>query len=207
MPLVDVININKEKVGQADLPDAVFDAPVKPHLVHEVVVAQLASRRRGTASTKDRSEVAGSTRKLYRQKGTGRARAGSKRNPVWRGGGTIFGPRPRDYGYRPPKKVRRLALMAVLSSKLQDGELIVLDALPLSEVKTKLLASMLGGLDVLNAVIVIPSEDRTMELAARNLPKVKVLRTDGLNCYDLVKHEKLILLESAIGPISERLAK
>jgi len=207
MPEVDVYNLKKEKVGQTELPEEIFNAPIKIHLVHEVVVAQLASRRSGTASTKVRSEVAGSSHKVYRQKGTGRARAGTRKNPLWRGGGTIFGPKPRDYSYRPPKKVRRGALKSVLSAKYKDDELLVLDAFTLEEIKTKLFVEALRGLDLDNALIIIPQSDRNLELSAKNVPWAKVLCMAGLNVYDLVKYRHLILLQPCIAQLSERLIK
>lgn len=207
MPVVDIYNLKKEKVGQVELPDSIYDVEPKPHLVHEVVVAQLASRRSGTACTKARGEIAGSTRKPYRQKGTGRARAGSRKSPVWRGGGTIFGPKPRDFSKTPPKKVRKGALRTVLSVKLKDDELMVLDAMDLGEIKTKKFAEAMAGLEMDNALVITGAQDETLEKSSRNLPGFKVLRADGLNCYDVLKYRKLILLQSSLEKIEERLLK
>lgn len=207
MPVVDVYNLKKEKVGQIELSDQIFDAPIKPHLVHEVVVAQLASRRAGTASTKTRSEIAGSTRKPYRQKGTGRARAGSRKSPLWRGGGTIFGPKPRDFSYKPPKKVRRGALTTALTSKLKDQELLVLDQMDLGEIKTKKFVEAMTGLQLDNALVIVAGPDMVLEKSSRNVPGYKVLRAEGLNCYDLLKYKHLVLLQDSLAKIEERLLK
>ena len=207
MPVVDIYNLKKEKVGQAELPAEVFEAPLKEHLVHEVVVAQLASRRSGTASTKERSEIVGSGRKVYRQKGTGRSRAGTRKNPLWRGGGVIFGPKPRDFSYKPPKKVRRSALKAALSAKLKEDELLVLKAFDLPEIKTKGFVQVMADLDLDQALIVTPEPNENLEKSARNVPGVKVLRSAGLNVYDVLKYRHLVLLEPCIAQISERLMK
>lgn len=207
MPVIDVYNLKKEKVGQVELPEEIFNVPLRPHLVHEVVVAQLASRRAGSASTKERSDVRGSTRKLYRQKGTGRARAGSRRNPLWRGGGTIFGPHPRDFSYQPPKKVRRTALKVALTAKYQDNELMVLDAFDLPEIKTKHFVQVLQDLGLGRALIVTPASDETLEKSARNVPGIKILRSAGLNVYDVVKYPQLVLLQPCLEQLKERLLK
>ena len=207
MPVVDVYNIEKQKVGTVELPDRIYGAEIKPHLVHEVVVAQLASRRSGSACTKTRGEIAGSTRKPYRQKGTGRARAGSRKSPLWRGGGTIFGPKPRDFSYRPPKKVRRGALISVLSAKLQDLELMVLDSFDLGEIKTKRFVETMRTLELDNALVVVQDTDERLEKSSRNAVGYKVLRADGLNCYDLLKYKHLVLLRSSLDKIEERLLK
>lgn len=207
MPVVDVYNLKKEKVGQVELPDQIYDVEPKPHLVHEVVVAQLASRRTGTACTKTRGDVAGSTKKPYRQKGTGRARAGTRKSPVWRGGGTIFGPKPRDFAAVPPKKVRRNALKTVLSVKLKDQELLVLDAMEFSEIKTRKFAEAMNGLALENALVITAGPDEALEKSSRNLVGYKVLRADGLNCYDVLKYKHLVLLQSSLAKIEERLLK
>lgn len=207
MPVVDVYNTNKEKVGEVDLPDQIYGVEVKQHLVHEVVVAQQASRRTGTASTKTRSEIAGSTKKPYRQKGTGRARAGSRKSPIWRGGGVTFGPKPRDFSYRPPKKVRRNALKVALTAKLQDLELLVVDAMELGEIKTKKFAETMKNLALDSALVVTEGANDTLEKSSRNVPGFKVLRADGLNCYDVLKYKHLVLLQSSLPKIEERLLK
>ena len=207
MPVVDVVNLKKEKVGQVELPDGIFGVEIKPHLVHEVVVAQLAGRRAGTASTKTRSEIHGTTRKPFRQKGTGRARAGSFKSPLRKGGGTIFGPKPRDYSRQLPKKVRRGALKSVLSAKLQDNELMVLDVFDLGEIKTKRFLDAMNTLDLFSAVVVVQGPSEQLEKSSRNLQAFKVLRADGLNCYDLLKYRHLVLLQDSLPTIEERLLK
>jgi large subunit ribosomal protein L4 len=202
MPRIDVINLQKEKVAEIDLSDHVFDVEVKPHLVHSVVVWQLAKRRRGTASTKDRSKVAFSTRKLYRQKHTGRSRAGSRKSPLRVGGGTIFGPTPRSYATSLPKKVRKLALRSVLTQAFRDGKLMVLESFPMEAVKTREFVSQFQGLQLPKALIVIDGKDEKLEKSARNVAGVKVLRAVGLNVYDILHYQHLVLLQSSI-PIIE----
>ena len=171
-----------------------------------MVVMQLNNRRAGTAATKSKGLGRGGGKKPWRQKGTGRARAGSIRSPLWVGGGAIFGPQPKDFSYRLPKKARREALLSALSLKRQDGKLLVLDKLELAEAKTKAMKKVLEDLQVQSALIVIPKSDRKVELAARNLPAVKVLRAEGLNVYDLLHYEHLILTEGALKALEERLA-
>ena len=167
---------------------------------------QLNNLRAGTASTKTKGFVRGGGKKPWRQKGTGRARAGSIRSPLWVGGGTIFGPQPRDYSYRLPKKARKQALLSALSAKNRDGKIIVLDKWELAEPKTKLMRKILDDLKVTSALIVIAQSDERVERSARNLPAVKVLRVEGLNVYDLLRHEHLILTEGSLRLIEERLA-
>jgi len=205
MATVDVINIQGEKVSQADLPDAIFDVPVNKAVLHQVVKAQLANRRAGTASVKNRSDVAGSTRKLYRQKGTGRARRGDIKSPLLRGGGVVFGPHPRSYEQKVPKKVRRMALKMALTCKLKDDELLVLDRFDLGAIKTKAFVAAFDNLKAQKALIVTAEADRTLELSSRNVPGVKVMRYEGLNVYDILKYEKLVLLEDALKGIEGRL--
>lgn len=205
--LVDVVNLKNEKVGQVELPDLIYNVEMRPHLVHEVVTAQLNSRRAGTACTKTRAEVSFSNRKPYRQKGTGRARAGTRRSPVWRHGGIIFGPKPRDFSWRPPAQVRRSALKIVLTSKLQEKQLTVLDAFDLAEAKTKAFAQAIKGLGVNKAIVVTPGANETLERSSRNMPDCKVLRVDGLNCYDLLNHTHLVILKDSLAGIEARLMK
>jgi len=207
MPVVDVYNLKKEKVGEAVLPPEIYDVPLRAHLVHEVVTAQLAGRRSGSASTKDRSQIRGTTKKPWRQKGTGRARAGSRKSPLWRGGGVIFGPKPRDYGFLPPKRVRRGALKVALTAKLKDSELMVVDALDLQEIKTKNFVQAMAGLGLENALIVTPGPNENLEKSSRNAPGFKVLRSEGLNVYDVVRFRGLVLLQSSLAKIEERLIK
>jgi len=205
--IVDVVNLKNETVGQIELPDLIYNVEMRPHLVHEVVTAQLHSRRAGTAKTKTRAEVAFSNRKPYRQKGTGRARAGTRRSPVWRHGGTIFGPQPRDYSWRPPAQVRRSALKVVLTAKLHEKRLVVLDSFDLAEAKTKAFAQGLSGLGVKKAIVVTPAANEALERSSRNIPDCKVLRVDGLNCYDLLNHTHLVILKDSLAGIEARLMK
>jgi large subunit ribosomal protein L4 len=205
MATVDVFNIQGNKVSQAELPDVIFDVPVKNAVLHQVVVAQLAKKRAGTASVKNRHDVAGSTRKLYRQKGTGRARRGDIKSPLMRGGGSVFGPHPRSYEKKVPKKVRRQALKMALSAKLKDAELMVLDRFELDQVKTKDFAGIVKLLDIPNALIITDEPNRNLELSSRNVPGIKVMRCEGLNVYDILKYRKLLLLEGALKGIEGRL--
>ena len=167
---------------------------------------QLNNRRAGTAATKSKGLVRGGGKKPWRQKGTGRARAGSIRSPLWVGGGTIFGPQPRDYSFRMPRKARKEALLSALSLKNRDGKIIVVDKLELEEAKTKLMVKALAELKVTSALIVIPQPDEKIERSSRNIPAVKVLRVEGLNVYDLLRYEHLILTEGALKLLEERLA-
>ncbi|MBI2992281.1 MAG: 50S ribosomal protein L4, partial [Deltaproteobacteria bacterium] len=184
----------------------IFGVKTRPHLLHQAVAMQLGNRRAGTASTKTKGFVRGGGKKPWRQKGTGRARAGSNRSPLWVGGGTIFGPQPRDYSYRLPKKARREALLSALSLKNRDGKIIVLDKLEMAEAKTKLMRKMLEDLQVEKALIVIAQSDEKVQRAAQNLPNVKVLRAEGVNVYDLLRYEHLILTEGSLKLLEERLA-
>jgi large subunit ribosomal protein L4 len=205
MAVIDVLNIEGKQVAQADLPDAVFNVPVKSHVLHEVVIMQLANRRNAHPRVKHRGDVAGSTRKLYKQKGTGRARRGDIKSPLLRGGGVIFGPDGRTYDYQVPKKVRRLALKMALSSKFQENALVVLDGFDLSEIKTRRFVSALKALNLKSALIVTEAQNDYLERSSRNVPKVKVLRSEGLNVYDVLKYDTLVLLQSAIKSIEGRL--
>ncbi len=202
--LVDIINSKGEKVSKTDLPETIFNAEVKPAVLHEVVKMQLAKKRSGTACVKHRSDVKGSTRKLFRQKGTGRARRGNIKSPLLRGGGSVFGPNPRSYAYTVPKKVRKLALRMALSSKLKDNELTVLDRFDMEEIKTKAFLSVIRTLGKENALLVTDGKNEKLELSSRNLPGIKVLRAEGLNVYDILKYKDLILLESSLKMIEGR---
>ncbi len=203
----DVLNMQNQKVEQVDLPETLFGTEVKDHLFWEVVRSQMASRRRGTASTKERAEVAYSSKKLYRQKGTGRARAGSRRSPVRVGGGTIFGPHPRDYSYRVPKKVRRAAVKSALSMKFAEGKLLVVDELKMPEIKTRVFAEFMTTLGVISGLFVIDGQDDVLEKSARNIPKAKVLRVEGLNVYDMLRYEHLVLTKAALAKIEGALGQ
>lgn len=205
MAVVDVINKKAEKVSQAELKDEIYSVSVKTSVLHEVVTMQLAKRRAGSAAVKHRSDIKGSGKKLFRQKGTGRARRGDIKSPLLRGGGSVFGPDPRSYAYTAPKKVRKLALKMALSTKLQNENLLVLDSFGLEEIKTSGFVAVLDALEVNNALIISDKADNTLELSSRNVPGVKVLRTDGLNVYDILKYKKLVLLESSVGAIEGRL--
>ena len=206
MALVDVYNVNKEKVGEVDLKEDIFEVEIKPYLLHEVVVWQRACRRGGNASTKTRGEVAGSGRKPWRQKGTGRARVGSIRTPIWRGGGTTFGPRPRSYAYALPKKVRRAALKMALSSKLASGQLVVLDDYPDTGPKTKDFIQVMKNFDLKKVLFITLAGHKNLELLSRNVPYVQVLPAAGLNVYDILRYDHLVLLSPAVAAIEERLA-
>jgi large subunit ribosomal protein L4 len=205
MPTVDVYNIERTVVGQLELNESVFAVPVKIHVMHEVVLYQLAKRRAGTVKTKGRSEIAGGGKKPWRQKGTGRARAGTSRSPIWRGGGTIHGPQPRSYDMRVPKKVRRLALKMALSQKLLDQELTVLDTLQLERIKTKDFATVLKRFELGKTLVVLPGSDEKVEKSARNIPNIKVLRSEGLNVYDLLDYHNVLMTQESIGKIEETL--
>lgn len=191
----------------AELAEHIFGKEVRPHLLHEAVMMQQNNRRAGTASTKTRGQVSGGGKKPWRQKGTGRARAGSIRSPIWTGGARIFGPAPRDYGYRMPKKARRQALLSALSLKNKEGKVIVIEDFAFPEIKTKQMVDFLGALEVEQALVVIPASDRAVELSARNLPRAKVIRAEGLNVYDLLRFEHLVLTRSALGKLEERFAQ
>jgi len=205
MPVIDVQNIEGKQISQVELAEDVFSVPVKSSVLHEVVTMQLANRRAGTAAVKHRSDVRGSGRKLFRQKGTGRARRGNIKSPLLRGGGVVFGPDQRDYSYKPPKKVRKLALKMALSSKLSENELVVLDQFELDEIKTKKFVDVLKVLKLESALIVTDKPNDHLELSSRNVPDVKVLRNEGLNVYDILKYRMLVLLEPAVKNIEERL--
>jgi large subunit ribosomal protein L4 len=206
MPVVDVKNIKGKKVATIDLIENIFNVPVRSNVLHEVVTMQLANRRAGNASVKHRGEVKGSTKKLFRQKGTGRARRGDIKSPLLRGGGVVFGPDGRRYNFRAPKRVRQLALKMALSSKLKADELIVLDKLELKQIKTKDFVDVLKSLNLANALIITEGKNENLELSSRNVPDVKVLRSEGLNVFDILKYKTLILLEPAIKNIEGRLA-
>ncbi|MDJ0875170.1 MAG: 50S ribosomal protein L4 [Desulfobacterales bacterium] len=205
MAVLDVINQEGKKVSQAELADGCFNVEVKSSVLHEVVKMQLAKRRAGTAAVKNRSDIRGSSRKLFRQKGTGRARRGNIKSPLLRGGGVAFGPHPKDWGYKVPKKVRRLALKMALSTKLREERLTILDQISLASIKTKDFAAILTELDIDNALIVTSEKDEKLELSSRNVPGVKILRTEGLNVYDILKYNQLVLLEPSIKKIEGRL--
>jgi len=206
MAKVDVFNMQREKVGDVELSESVFGAPVREHLFWEVVKWQRARMRSGTASTKTRGDISGSTRKLFRQKGTGRARRGSIKSPTLRGGGTAFGPKPRNFAYNIPKKVRKAALIAALSKRISEERVVVLENLELPEIKTRLVQQMMARFE-LSSVLFVDGDNRNFNLAGRNIPSVKVLPAKGLNVYDILKHDNLVLTKEAVAAIEGRLAK
>ncbi len=206
MATVDVHTTGSGKAGTVDLDPAVFEAPVKEHLFHAEVRRQLALRRSGTHATKNRSAVSGGGAKPYRQKGTGRARQGSTRAPQYAGGGTVFGPVPRGYAHKLPKRVRKAALRAALSARHREGAVAVVDGLELGEFKTRRVVELLASLGLGDSVlIVIDAPDPHVERSARNLPGVGVLRAEGLNVYDVLRHQKLLVTRAALDRIHARL--
>ncbi len=206
MPVVNIVNMKNEKVGELELNPLIFAATVNSHLVHQVVTAQMAGRRAGTHAVKGRSQVRGGGRKPFRQKGTGRARQGTSRAGQYRGGGVVFGPVPRSYVQKTPKKMKRNALKGVLTGKVNEGSLIVLDNFDMSEIKTKIFIQTMEILDSINALIITDSENINLCKSSRNVKGYKLLHVDGLNCLDILKYKKLILIKSSIPKIEEALA-
>lgn len=198
MLVAEVFDINKNKVSEIELDDAVFGAEVNDAVIYDVVRMQMASRRLGTAATKGRSEVSGGGKKPWRQKGTGRARSGASRSPVWRGGGIVFGPVPRDYKYSVPKKVRKNALRSVLSMKYQGQKLVVLKEFPLAEIKTKRFVEVVERFGLKKALFVTDERNENLEKSSRNIAGIKMVRSEGLNVYDVLNHEHLVILEPAV---------
>jgi large subunit ribosomal protein L4 len=201
-----VYNIGNQKVNDIELDDQIFKVKSNPALLYDVVRMILASQRKGSAATKNRALVRGGGAKPWRQKGTGRARAGTRRSPLWKGGGTIFGPMPRDYAFSLPKKERRAALRAALSLKLQEEKLILLDEFPLNGFKTKQVLEVLKKFNVEDALIVTSEKNIFLERSTRNIPGVEVLRADELDVYDILNHEHLILLSPVLPRIQGVLA-
>ncbi|MGD0232419.1 MAG: 50S ribosomal protein L4 [Syntrophorhabdales bacterium] len=206
MAKADVVNIQGEKVGEIELNDAIWATDIKPYLIHDVVLMQLTNRRRGTSSTKTRGEVRGGGRKPWRQKGTGRARAGSSTSPVWVGGGTVFGPKPKEYHMKVPKKVRRAALRSALSARYSEASVKVLDNLDLGAIGTKNFAGIMKVLSLSKPLLVVNGKNEILEKSARNIPHTKVLRVEGLNVYDVIRHEQLVVTVEAIERIQEALS-
>lgn len=205
MPTVDVVNLKRDKVGSLALSDEVFGAEVAPHLMHEVVVAQQASLRAGTRGGKERSAVRGSSRKIYRQKGTGRARHGSIRAPIFVGGGRAHPPKPQDWARRPPRRVRLAALKSALSLRLKEGRLVVVDSFELEAIKTKVLADVLSTFEAKKALVVDGRANDKLRLSLRNLPESAFLPPEGLNVYDILLHDHLILSKEAVRELETRL--
>ena len=206
MTKLAVYNIGNQKVNDIELDDQIFKVKPDPVVFHNVVRMNLASQRKGSAATKNRALVRGGGAKPWRQKGTGRARAGTRRSPLWRGGGTIFGPMPKDYAFSMPKKERRTALRAALSLKLQEEKLILLDEFPLNGFKTKQVLEVLKRFSVENALIVTNEKNIFLERSTRNISNIDVLRAEELNVYDILNHEHLILLSPVLTRIQGVLA-
>ena len=203
MAKVSVYNIEGNKVGDMELNDAVFGVEVNEHLVHMAVVSQLANKRQGTQSAKTRSEVSGGGRKPWRQKGTGHARQGSTRAPQWTGGGIVFAPKPRDYSFKMNKKEKNLALKSVLTSKVAEDKLIVLDSISFDEIKTKKMVAVLNNLKADKALVVLNDNDKNVILPAKNIPDVKTALTNTIDVYDILKYDKLIVTKDAVATIEE----
>jgi large subunit ribosomal protein L4 len=205
MPKVKVHNLSGKAVGEIELSDTVFDAIVNESVLYDVLKAQLASKRKGAASAQTRAEVTATKRKMYKQKGTGNARHGSRRAPIFVGGGTVHGPKPRDFGYRPPRKMRLGALKGALSHKLREGQLRVVEDFELAEIKTKKLVEVLGKLEVNGGALIVDGKDNDkLRLSARNLQNHSVLPPEGVNLYDLLRHEHVVLTKGAVEALEAR---
>jgi large subunit ribosomal protein L4 len=205
MAVCDVVNTSAEKVAEIEVKDELFAVEVKPAILHDVVCMQRANRRGGNASTKTRGQVRGGGAKPWRQKGTGRARAGTKNSPIWRGGGVTFGPRPRDYSYKLPKKVRRLALRMALSARLSEGNLVIVDQFNMEAPKTKEFVGVMKNFDFDNCLVVADTDNVNIRLSSRNAVGYKVLPVAGLNVYDILKYPKLMLMQSSLEQLEARL--
>ena len=205
MTIVDVYNLDNEKISQVELNERIFDVPIKKHVLHQVVVSQQSKRRSGTAAVKNRSQIRSSGRKLWRQKGTGRARVGSASSPTRLGGGVAFGPTQRHYEQRVPKKVRKAALCMALTDKVKTDQLIVVENFHLPEIKTKKFIQIMKNFDVAKALIVTGDKSENLEKSSKNVPRVKVMRSEGINVYDVLKYDHLFLEQSAIDKIEEAL--
>ncbi len=204
MPKVKVHNLSGKAVGEIELSATVFDATVNESVLYDVLKAQLASKRKGAASAQTRAEVTATKRKMYKQKGTGNARHGSRRAPIFVGGGTVHGPKPRDFGYRPPRKMRLGALKGALSLKLREGQLRVIEDFELAEIKTKKLVEVLGKLEVDKSALIVDGENDKLRLSARNLQNHSVLPPEGVNLYDLLRHEHIVLTKGAVEALEAR---
>ncbi|HUH66294.1 MAG TPA: 50S ribosomal protein L4 [Syntrophales bacterium] len=198
MPVAGVYDIENNKVAEIDLSDSVFGVEVNTDVIHDVVRMQLAGRRSGTASTKTRHEVRGGGKKPWRQKGTGRARAGTTRSPLWRGGGIVFGPHPRDYSYKVPKKVRKLALISALSLKVKEGKMLILRDFPMDTIKTKKFKEVVDRFGLKKALLVLDKSNPILQKSARNVEGIKLIRPEGINVYDLLNHDHVVLFEPSV---------
>ncbi len=203
MANVSVYNMEGKEVGKIELNDAIFGAKVNEHLVHMAVVQHLANKRQGTQKAKTRSEVSGGGRKPWRQKGTGHARQGSIRAPQWKGGGVVFAPVPRDYSFKMNKKEKRAALKSVLTSRVQENKLIVVEELKFDEIKTKNFKTVMDNLKVSKALVVLGEKNENAVLSARNLPKINTAYADAINVYDIMKGDTLVLTKDAVAKIEE----
>lgn len=204
MPEIEIINKDNKSVGKAELPADIFGVKVNEGLLHEVVRNHLANKRQGNASTKTKGQVRGGGRKPHKQKGSGRARAGSTRSPLWRGGGIVFGPQPRSYAYTMPKKAKWSALNSALAAKYSDGDVLVIDDLTVKEPKTKNVMSILAGLGLKGSILmVIPEKDVNLELAVRNIPSVHVARVGELNVYSVLSHNNILVAKDAVEKMKE----
>jgi len=204
MPKVALYNIQGDKVGEIELSDELFGVEIRPDIMHRAVLSYLANQRLGTASTLTRAEVSGGGRKPWRQKGTGRARHGSIRSPIWRKGGIVFGPKPRSFSMKMPKKLKRFALKSALSAKTKENELILLDSLTMEAPKTKQMVSILSNLKVdKKSLIVIADKDENVVKSARNIPGVKTTYVNTLNVYDILNHDYLIMTQEAAKRVEE----
>ena len=203
MANVSVYNMEGKEVGTIELNDAVFGVEINEHLVHLAVVQQLANNRQGTQKAKTRSEVSGGGRKPWRQKGTGHARQGSTRSPQWTGGGVVFAPVPRDYRFKMNKKEKRLALKSVLTSRVQENKLVVLDELKFDEIKTKNMQNVLNNLNVSKALVVLNENDQNVVLSTRNIANVKTALTNTINVFDILKYNTVVVTKAAVATIEE----
>lgn len=205
MPFFDVFDTENKKVAEIEVSDDVFGVAINESAMYETVRMQMLARRMGTASTKERGDISGGGKKPWRQKGTGRARAGTSRSPLWRKGGTIFGPHPRDYSVRVPKKVRKLALVSALSLKARQEKIVVLRDFPLEEIKTKKVKAVFDRFGLKTVLLVIDQPNPVLEKSSRNIQNIKLLRAEGINVYDLLKHEHVVFLEPSVKMIERAL--
>ncbi|WP_136798082.1 MULTISPECIES: 50S ribosomal protein L4 [Desulfosediminicola] len=205
MSTINVVNTKNENVGQVELNDDVFNLEVKEYILHDVVRMQRAARRAGNACTKTRVEVSGGGAKPWRQKGTGRARAGSRTSPIWRGGGVTFGPKPRDYSFKLNKKVKKQALAMAMSARLQENNVVVLEDFAMEDIKTKDFMGVMKALEIENGLIVIDGDNDNLKLSSRNVNGFKVMPSEGLNVYDVLLHKKLVLVKPVIESLEKRL--
>lgn len=201
MAVADVFDIEKNKVAQVELSDAVFGADVNEAVVYDVVKMQMAARRSGTSSTKGRSDVSGGGKKPWRQKGTGRARVGTTRSPIWRSGGIVFGPQPRDYSFSVPKKVRKKALISVLSMKLKEDKMLILKDFPMEKISTKAFKTVVDRFGLRKSLFVLDNNDEALFKSSRNIKNVKMVRAEGINVYDILNCEHVVLLEPSVKKI------